>query len=422
MRILWLCNVIIPKVAVKLGESAGTGGGWITGLSDIFDKREDIELCLVAPYLAGKELTYVKWGIKSEFYGFQKRILDPCIYDESVEDTFRNILKEVKPDIVHIFGTEFPHSLSMVRAYNRPERTIVHIQGLISFIAMHYEAYLPSTAVNKSTFRDFIKRDNILAQKKKFEKRGIFEIEALKNVNNVFYRTDWDKACVKMINSAIKLHYAGEMLREEFYTGNWSYETCEKKSIFVSQGNYPVKGLHLMLNALNIVKKKYPNVKLYISGDNIYKKADIKSKLRQSYYSVYIEKLIKELDLESNIEFTGSLTAEEMKRHYLECNVFVSSSSIENSPNSIGEAMLLGVPIIASYVGGCSSLLEHKKEGILYQADAYYMLAAYICQLFEDKDMAMRLGEKAALRAKNQYERETIIKDIFNTYKGMIGE
>lgn len=310
----------------------------------------------------------------------------------------------------------------MVRAYNRPERTIVHIQGLISFIAMHYEAYLPSTAVNKSTFRDFIKRDNILAQKKKFEKRGIFEIEALKNVNNVFYRTDWDKACVKMINSAIKLHYAGEMLREEFYTGNWSYETCEKKSIFVSQGNYPVKGLHLMLNALNIVKKKYPNVKLYISGDNIYKKADIKSKLRQSYYSVYIEKLIKELDLESNIEFTGSLNAEEMKRHYLECNVFVSSSSIENSPNSIGEAMLLGVPIIASYVGGCSSLLEHKKEGILYQADAYYMLAAYICQLFEDKDMAMRLGEKAALRAKNQYERETIIKDIFNTYKGMIGE
>ena len=55
MRILWLCNVIIPKVAVKLGESAGTGGGWITGLSDVFDKREDIELGLVAPYLSGKE-------------------------------------------------------------------------------------------------------------------------------------------------------------------------------------------------------------------------------------------------------------------------------------------------------------------------------------------------------------------------------
>lgn len=422
MRILWLCNVIIPKVAVKLGESAGTGGGWITGLSDIFDKREDIELCLVAPYLAGKELTQVKWGNKSKFYGFQKRILDPCIYDESVEDTFRNIIKEVKPDIVHIFGTEFPHSLSMVRAYNRPESTVIHIQGLVSVYALHYEAYLPINIVTKSTFRDFIKRDNILAQKKKFEKRGLFETEAIRSVNNVFYRTDWDKACAKMINSAIKLYYAGEILREEFYTGSWNYDTCEKKSIFVSQGNYPIKGLHLMLKALNIVKKKYPNVKLYISGDNIYKKADIKSKLRQSYYSVYIEKLIKEFDLEANIEFTGSLNAEEMKRHYLECNVFVSSSSIENSPNSIGEAMLLGVPIIASYVGGCSSLLEDKKEGILYQADAYYMLADYICQLFDDKNMAVRFGKNAALRAKSQYDRENIVGDILNSYKTMIGE
>lgn len=422
MRILWLCNVIIPEVSKKLGVSTGTGGGWINQIADIFDKREDIELCLVAPYLIGKELTYIKWGNKSEFYGFQKKKLNPCKYDKSVEAIFRTIIENFKPDIVHIFGTEFPHSLSMVKVYNRPERTIIHIQGLVSFYSFHYEAYLPKHVTVKMTFRDFIKNDNIVEQKHKFEKRGLFETEALKKVNHVFCRTDWDKACVSIINQNLMIHYAQEMLREEFYSGKWDYETCEKRSIFISQSHYPIKGLHIVLRALNIVKERYKDVKLYIAGDNNYKKTDIKSSLRRSYYNVYIEKLVKKLKLEDNIKFTGPLVVEKMKKHYLSCNVFVSPSVIENSPNSVGEAMLLGVPIISSDVGGVSSLLDNKREGILYQADAHYMLAHYICQVFENEEMAMRLGNNAALRAKIQYHRENIINDVLNSYQRMISK
>ena len=51
MKVLWLCNSIIPQVSVRLGISNGTGGGWLNQLSDIFDKIDDIELCVVAPFL-----------------------------------------------------------------------------------------------------------------------------------------------------------------------------------------------------------------------------------------------------------------------------------------------------------------------------------------------------------------------------------
>ena len=420
MRILWLCNAIIPQVAAKLSINTGTGGGWLNQLSDIFDKRDDIEFCIVAPYLQGKELVHIHFGKKSEFYGFQKRILQPWKYDDSVEEIFIKIIAEFKPDLVHIFGTEFPHTLSMVRAFNNPDKTIIHVQGIISAIAKHYTAFLPEKVVKGYSFRDFIKRDNIEEQKHKFELRGKYEIEAIKKVGHVFHRTEWDEAVIKGIKPGVCLHYAQEMMREAFYSGTWSYKECEKYSIFISQGNYPLKGLHIMLEALRTLKKRYSKVKLYIAGDDILTVGSLKQKIRESYYSKYIRKLIREWNLTEHVEFTGPLSEEKMKQRYLKSNVFVSASSIENSSNSVAEAMLLGVPIVSSFVGGCTSLVEHGVNGLLYQADAPYMLAYYICKIFDDKEIAKSIGKKEVEKARMLYDKEMIVENILQTYKEML--
>ena len=310
----------------------------------------------------------------------------------------------------------------MVKVFNNPARTIIHVQGIISVISKHYEAFLPKDIVRKYSFRDFIRRDNIENQKRKFEIRGEYEIEAIKKVDYVFHRTEWDEAVIRDINPKINLHFAQEMMRETFYSDVWKYDECEKYSIFVSQGSYPIKGLHIMLEALKNVKEKYKEVKLYIAGDDILSVSSFKEKLREGYYSKYIRKLINRWGLTENIRFTGPLSEEQMKHRYLKSNVFVSASSIENSPNSVAEAMLLGMPIISSDVGGCSSILDNKQEGILYQADAPYMLAYYIGKIFEDKELSIKLGSNAALRAKTQYDRDLIVKDIINSYEAMLAE
>lgn len=420
IRVLWLCNAIIPQVSEKLNVNAGTGGGWLNQLSDIFDKIDDIELCVVAPFLQRDELVHITFGNKSEFYGFPKKIREPWRYDDSVEEVFARILAEFKPDLVHIFGTEFPHTLSMVRVFNNPDKTIIHAQGIISAIAKHYTAFLPEKVVKRYSFRDFIKRDNIEEQKHKFTLRGEYEIEAIKKVGHVFHRTEWDEAVIKEINPTVCLHYAQEMMREAFYLGTWSYENCEKYSIFISQGNYPLKGLHIMLEALRTVRELYSGVKLYIAGDDILTVGSFKDKIRESYYSKYIRRLIIDWDLTGNVEFTGPLSEEKMKQRYLKSNVFVSASSIENSSNSVAEAMLLGVPIVSSFVGGCTSLVEHGVNGLLYQADAPYMLAYYICKIFEDKDIASSIGRKEVEKACALYEKEKIVDSILQTYKEML--
>lgn len=420
IRVLWLCNAIIPQVSAKLDISTGTGGGWLNQLSNVFDNREDIELCVVAPFLRGDELVHTTFGNKSEFYGFPKKIREPWRYDDSVEEVFARILAEFKPDLVHIFGTEFPHTLSMVRAFNNPDKTIIHVQGIISAIAKHYTAFLPEKVVKRYSFRDFIKRDNIEGQKHKFELRGKYEMEAIKKVGHVFHRTEWDEAVIKGINPRVCLHYAQEMMREAFYSGTWSYKDCEKYSIFISQGNYSLKGLHIMLEALRTLKEQYSKVKLYIAGDDILTVGSFKQKIRESYYSKYIRKLIKEWNLTEHVEFTGPLSEEKMKQRYLKSNVFVSASSIENSSNSVAEAMLLGVPIVSSFVGGCTSLVEHGVNGLLYQADAPYMLAYYICEIFQNKDFAKSIGKKEVEKARMLYDKELIVENILQTYKEML--
>ena len=114
-----------------------------------------------------------------------------------------------------------------------------------------------------------------------------------------------------------------------------------------------------------------------------------------SSYEKYVNDIIDKLNLRNNIVFTGPLKANEMKTRYLTSHVFVSPSTIENSPNSVGEAMILGVPTISSDVGGVKDMLAHGEEGFVYPMDEPYMLAYYIDRVFSNDSISLKLSECA---------------------------
>ena len=104
-----------------------------------------------------------------------------------------------------------------------------------------------------------------------------------------------------------------------------------------------------------------------------------------------------------------------MKRAFLDANVFVLPSTIENSPNSLGEAMLLGVPCVASHVGGVANMLG-PEEGFLYQSTAPYMLAYYIQKVFAMEDATGELGQKAHSHAAVTHDPQTNLLDLLAIY------
>ena len=86
------------------------------------------------------------------------------------------------------------------------------------------------------------------------------------------------------------------------------------------------------------------------------------------------------------------------------------------TPNSVGEAMLFGCPAVSSCVGDVPDMLEHGREGVLYQASAPYMLA------FRDDELAMRFSKAAHEEAARTHDRERNLHDLSIDKTGAMSE
>jgi len=420
MKVLWITNVELPEVCEIKKIKKNPFGGWLDLTSQILSINSEIELTIAFPEGKNNALSFYK-GKTINYISFPS-IKFQSQSNDKIDNNLSTLIELCTPDIVHIFGTEYPHAYEVSKiCKKRNIKFVISIQGLISVIANHFLSGIPNNVQKRFTLKDFFRRENLTRQKRKFIFKGESEIRAIKNSNNVIGRTEWDKTCISFINPNAKYHFCNENLRNSFYKERWDSEKYEKYSIFVSQASYPIKGIHYMIEALSIIAKVIPEVKLYIAGKDITKSDTIKDILRQSSYSKYIKYLIKKYDLQQRIIFTGLLSEEAMCQQYIKTNIFVSSSTIENSPNSLGEAMILGVPSISSFVGGVASMITHNKEGFLYQADAPYMLAGYCLKLFQDKTLAKQFSEKARERALSTHNIQENNKKLINIYKDILG-
>lgn len=406
----------LPIVSLHLGEKTVNVGGWLDMLSRSF-YESDNELILCFPNseieICG-EIGNVKY---ISFY--RKKGYPLNRYNKRWESDFKRILSEYSPDIIHIWGCEFAHSLAMVRAIQDDYPYIVSLHGLPDIISEHYTEGLPAHVVYGFTFRDLFKLDNILLQKRKYLSRGKFAREIIETGRYFIGRTNYDKAFLLTMNERAIYHHCNETLRSSFYSSKkWSINNCEKHSIFCSQVHYPIKGFHYLLHALALLKRKYPDLKVYIAGQNMLEAG----KLKRQSYSKYIIQLINKYQLENNIAFLGSLSENEMCFQYLNANVFVSSSLTENESNSISEAKYLGVPIVASFVGGVTERLEHYNSGYFYQQNEPMMLAFYIDKIFSDEHIAEQLSKKAIDESESCFNQIDNYKQHISIYESTIRE
>lgn len=416
MKILWFANT--PCAAIDFFGGKTTSGGWLYSLSKELSNHGDIELHIAFKW--SKDIESFEYnGI---FYHpiFQRgnskitRILYNILNRFNNKQETNNLIKyfdivqKVNPDVIHIHGTENDFGL-ITEKVSCP--VLVSIQGLLSsYQHKLFAGYQKNTIAKYEPILHKLLFLGINCFEKDFKKKAEREIRIIRANKNIIGRTQWDFDCTQAINPQRKYYYCSEILRDAFYKHHWVADSkSSNRTILVttiSSGIY--KGLETIYNTAKILTNNGFDFEWRIIGTQT---SDKMVKTTEKMLNIDHDTI--------NIKFHGKKEADEMIGIMKSANVFVQVSHIENSPNSLCEAMLIGIPIIATMAGGTSSILKDCKEGTLIQDGDPYSLAGAIMTCIANYDKAIAMGKQARETSHKRHDPIIITNDLINIYKSV---
>jgi len=412
MKVLWIVSFPLPEVAHLAGVGKSAFGGWVASMLKQLSSVQELELSVAMKSPVGQLIKERVGNI--DYYLLPQAKKDR--FDVYQEDC-NFVLEDAAPDLLHAEGTEGTHTLRFLSTWKG--ENIVSMQGILNGYEPYEYGNLP-VADMIATFKGQAAVMSLALMANKlfnFKKRASKEMQTIALADNILGRTTWDRAHSYAINNEADYFTCYRVLRDTFYEQRWHLAEAEKHSIFIGNAGSPRKGAHFVLRAVAQLKNEFPDIKVYIAGDKPYK-TSWKEWKKVVGYPAYLQNLIKELDIEEHIEFLGVLQAEEMAKQMCSVNVCVLASVIENSPNTLGEAMIMGVPAITSYVGGAPDMAKDGEEALFYRDNDPQLLAYQIKQIFDDDNLAMKLsinGRKRALVTHNPKENLERMITIYST-------
>ena len=420
MKVLWVTNIILPEFAERLGLKKINQGGWLqslVGAIRIYAPQMELHICSAGPEGLREVVNGVHYYSLGDAYE-GRLFLRPS---RGFSRCFSRLVHDVQPDIVHFHGSEGLFRTVPHETY-ADINNVVSMQGILQGCYPHYAGGINELEIRK--YRNYVNflltRYTITRGAESWRVRlGESERVALSKAKYVMGRTDWDKAWTHYLAPDARYFHVGEVLRPEFYGGIRDAKNIRRHSVFCGGAMaYPLKGGHWLLRAIAALKRDYPDIQLRVANaDKVKPKATMKNWLRRNEYPRYLWRIIQENGLEENVVLMPSLTASEVADELRRAEIFCLPSMCENSPNSIGEAMLLGAPIVATDVGGVSSIVENGKEGVLVPSGDPAMLAGAISDMFENPNRASKFAAAAYATATGRYSPEKVVKELEATYK-----
>ena len=405
MKVLWFTNTSSNY------SSAGrdyNGGGWISSLEDIISTGGDIQLAVcfkqnnqprkvntqnVCYYPVSDELTNSVYNKITRTFGSRERLIN-----ENVKK-YLEIIKDFSPDVINIFGTEEEYGL--ITPYTEVP-VVIHLQGLINPCL---NAFFPPGLSLFKYLLDDLKIFNIIKRWNDFsffKQRYTQEIKVIKSNQHFIGRTQWDKRVISLYNPTAKYFHVDEVLRSPFY--------CEFQRTFpskliisttISSSSY--KGFDIIVKCANLLKHEMNISFEWCVYGNLNKKSIVKSLI--------------ENDIDDCVSIKGVVSAEDLKKAMLNSTVYVHTSYIDNSPNGVCEAQILGCPVIGQYVGGVPSLVNHGIDGFLVPANDPFSMATYIKILYENSKLNEQMGKYAHESAVRRHNKNSIKNDLLLIYK-----
>lgn len=413
MRVLWTVNIPLPAASEVLGLPASPFGGWLSTMTRRLGAVPGIALGVVmrAPVqaLRSAEVDGIRY--------FALPQTGKGGLDARAEDCAR-VLADFKPDLLHAEGSEMAYTRRMLEAWQGP--SLLSLQGVINGIEPHYFGGLRLVRMLGSLRpRQMLTAGALLVNKWfRFDPRLRGERETIAMARYLMGRTPWDRAQAWAINPKAAYFHCGRTLREPFHATRWLGTGSDRHVIFAGNAAVALKGIHVLLDALVLLRRDFPDVRLVIAGE---RPGTQRSRFKRLIgYSAYLLDRIRQLGLTSWVEFTGVLSETDMAARMARSHVYAMASLIENSPNTLGEAMMLGMPCVSSYAGGAPGMARDEIEALFFRAGDPVTLAFQIKRLFDSDALCARLGEAAHARAMQTHDPDANLQDLLAAYRAIL--
>jgi glycosyltransferase involved in cell wall biosynthesis len=163
------------------------------------------------------------------------------------------------------------------------------------------------------------------------------------------------------------------------------------------------KGHKYLIQASEYLREHSSKIKIIIVGEGPLK--------------MELSKQVKEIHGEGMVFFLGF--REDIPQILNSLDMFVLSSYLEGMGSSLMDAMACRLPIVATRVGGIPEVVEHGKTGLLVSPRSPKALAKAILNVYQDKDLAHRLGQKGYEVVHQKFSAESMASKVIDLYEAL---
>ena len=240
-----------------------------------------------------------------------------------------------------------------------------------------------------------------------WQRNSITERRMVGTIKYFMGRTVWDERIIKLLNPKAHYFHCDEILRNVFYLPVSERRFPDVPTFVTTISSQLYKGYDIILKTALILKQKLKCFEWKVFGD---------------VSPVLIEKEFHIKHENVNVKLMGVASAEDIKNALSHATAYIHTSYIDNSPNSLCEAMLLGVTSISTSVGGIPSLVTDGQTGFLVPANDPYQMAFLMRYIAEHPEINLEIGNAARETAIKRHDKNAIAERVVNIYKSLIND
>lgn len=394
-------------------EPGYSGGSWINALMDLLKDNKGIDVGIIYPSYSRNE-PYCANGIsyfpvKIRLNPFIKIKHTFCTSAQLVKDdnTVKKYVEYFKPDIIQMFGLETIVS-SIVKCITTVP-VVVHIQGICEpcLKAWFPKEFTKYNVWSRYPFKQRLFRKTIVDKYYRFRNLTKIEKDNYRCYHYYLGRTQWDQD-MSLKNSPNRKYYVcNEVIRYDFYEQTW-HKKEGLRLVSINNGEL-YKGFDtILLAAHSLTKKGFSFV------------WDVYGISANAPIIKIVEEILGYSFNENNVRFNGKKTASELAKELSKATFYVHPSHVDNSPNSLCEAQIVGTPTVSTYIGGIPSLVKDGVTGYLFDDGDFEQLSNIIAGKYMLDDELNNISLNAKHVALLRHDRRGIVENLLKTYQEII--